>query len=111
MPRNVFFKKYKKQIIAIFGISKAIIACNPEDEDQIFGFVVYRFKIDLPIISCIFVKAPFRHMGIGTQLMTLVSPDIKIITHINKNYEWWLKGIGCNYDPFIDWKDYYEIRC
>jgi GNAT superfamily N-acetyltransferase len=110
IPKDIYFKHYRKFTVAILSISSVLVACNPNDEDQIYGFCVYRFKGDLPILSYVFIKQAFRRFGIAEALILGVSEESKVITHIMPSLERWLKSIGCVFDPFIDWKDYYEIR-
>jgi GNAT superfamily N-acetyltransferase len=90
--------------------SQAFMACNPENEDQLFGYIIYRFKGDLPIVSYLYVKQAFRRFGIGRILLDSVSPTAKMITHIMPKYEQWLKNQSCVFNPFLELEEFYEIR-
>jgi GNAT superfamily N-acetyltransferase len=111
IPKDIYFKHYRKFTVSILSVSKAFVACNPENEDQVYGYIVYRFKENLPIISYLYVKQAFRHFGIAEMLIKNVSHETKVITHLMPKLEEWLKSLDCIFNPFIDSQEYYEIRC
>jgi hypothetical protein len=49
----------------------ATMACNPNNSDQIFGFVVYETNCDTPVLHYVYVKAPFRGFEIGSDLVSV----------------------------------------
>ena len=64
---NVFFR----HMLATNGV---IIACNPEDEDQIYGWVcgAYYGNDDL-VLHWIYVKHAYRMAGVGRLLVETIS--------------------------------------
>lgn len=109
IPKDIYFKNYRKFTVKILGVSRLIVACNPEDKEQIYGYLVYRVIGDMPVLSYMFVKQAFRKFGIATMMLN-VFPNAKLITHIMPNLESWLKKHGCVFDPFVDMKEFYEVR-
>lgn len=79
---DIYFSAYSRQFDRILAAPAnfCLVAVNPEDQDQIFGFVVaskplvstgYR-KEDSgtwPAVHYVFVKEAFRGLGIGKQLL------------------------------------------
>ena len=59
---------HRTLILACLSKYQTIIACNPEDEDQIFGFLNYFTDDTNFITNYVYVKTPFRSMGIGEKL-------------------------------------------
>ncbi len=110
IPKNIYFKHYRKFSVKILSISNCFVACNPDDSNQIYGFCVYRYKEDMPIISYVFIKHAFRRFGIATMLVNKLVGNSKIITHFMPSFERRFRRAGLVFDPFFDWKEYYEIR-
>jgi GNAT superfamily N-acetyltransferase len=110
IPKDTYFKFYREFTVSILERSQAFMACNPENEDQLFGYIIYRFKGDLPIVSYLYVKQAFRRFGIGRILLDSVSPTAKMITHIMPKYEQWLKNQSCVFNPFLELEEFYEVR-
>jgi len=107
MPQQIYFKKASKFIQFIYGRSYAIIAADKTDDSVIFGFCVFRFVGNIPVIPYVFVKSAFRKLGIGTMLLNEVSRESKIITNMNPRVARFLRNRNCIYDAFMDWEEYY----
>jgi ribosomal protein S18 acetylase RimI-like enzyme len=107
MPQQIYFKKASKLIQFIHGRSYAIIAADKTDDSVIFGFCVFRFVGNIPVIPYVYVKGAFRKLGIGTMLLNEVSKESKIITNMNPRKEKFFSKRNCIYDAFMDWEEYY----
>ncbi len=65
--RELFFDQHQKILDTILSNDgvQTCIACDPEDEDLIFGYITFEPKI----IHFIYVKYAFRKRGIATKLL------------------------------------------
>lgn len=96
--KSVFFDHYKLVIDEILSNSKTLIACLPEDEDIILGYLVYESQI----IHYIFVKNDFRKYGIAANLVNH-SMDLEqpiTITHRTKTALPILNNKNWIFNPF-----------
>lgn len=50
-----------------------LVACNPEDEEQTFGYIVFKDNM----LYWIYTKYMFRNEKIGTRLMSEAFPEFK----------------------------------
>lgn len=103
MPHDIAFRRLRPIVEEkILPISEIAVAFNPEYRDQIYGYIVYRKKDDLSIISFLYVKQPFRKLGIGKDLLNIAKSKINVATY----YAPWLskafKNEGIAFDPFFD---------
>ena len=77
---SIYEKEHRdliKHVIAHDKVTTEVI-CLKEDEDHIIGFICYESPI---ILHYIYIKYPFRHLGIATNAInSCLSGDI-IITH------------------------------
>lgn len=65
-PRNTYFRIMEGRIKELIGDGAGIqVACNPELEDQIFGWMFAARGI----VYYVFVKNPFRRQGIARKLL------------------------------------------
>lgn len=103
MPEKLYFTHINKFIIRVLGKSYGFIACDSRDKSVIFGYCIYRFHGDLPIVSYVYVKEHFRRFGIAATLIKQVSSETKIITALIPKHEKWLKALDCVFDPFLEY--------
>lgn len=67
--------------------SKIIIACNPDDERQIYGYLIYNTKENS--IWWSYVKEAFRRLGVFKELLIASKLDVtKPIIHRHDTFGW-----------------------
>jgi hypothetical protein len=118
--------KMAKRIEALLAISACVVACDPVNDDVIYGFACGScgryLGVEAPTLHYVWVRRGqsgtpgFRHNGIGTALVKKLFPSNEAIiyTHITKaihhaglKEKWNLK----QYDPyFIEGALYAEAR-
>lgn len=85
---NLYYNYYDKLVKNCLMRSQATIACNPEDENHVYGYLVYELLGDIFIINYVYVKKTFRELGVAKQMLTAVYPEFgqveSFITHIDK---------------------------
>lgn len=99
----VYFDNYKKIVERILRKSLIIVACNPEDYMQVYGYIVYE---ELPgnnlLAHYIYVKFPYRKFGVATQLIAAVRKNANpvLISHHTSIIDKIAKDLPFVYDPY-----------
>ncbi len=88
---RVFFEVQHKVIRKILERPGLVlrVACNPEDSNQIYAYIVAEFNQivpDLTLIHWIYVKSPFRRAGVAKDLLSTVLEDHKQIHYTHKTF-------------------------
>jgi GNAT superfamily N-acetyltransferase len=73
---NVYFEEQTHLIQKILTKSKVIVAVDLEHDSQIFGYLVYNEVAHTKIIHYVYVKSPFRRLGIATALKDFVFGNV-----------------------------------
>lgn len=82
--KSVYYNNYKRVVDKLLNEADISIACMPENQNVIFGYMV----TEPGIIHYSFVKEDFRHFGIAKALYqhSHPHPDDKIeITHLTRS--------------------------
>lgn len=79
MPARIYYNNHKHVIARILDLSSVLICCNPEDPDQIFGYVVYEAtKGKVTVFHYLYVKTTYRNLGIANLIF---KESLKISEH------------------------------
>lgn len=101
IPSEIYFYTHEPLIAKLINSSKLIIACNEEDEDQLFGFLCYDVIDSWFICHYVYVKKVFRGMDIATDMMRMAGLDPTIkhqATHRTTDYEVFMRKLQ---SPFV----------
>jgi len=104
IPKEIYFKNQTKLIDKIFECSTVWVACNSEDSEQLFGYVVHQLAPgDISVVHYIYVKHPYRRFGIGSSLMKpFIGNDLpNIITHNGRSLPEVVDKWNLVYDPYF----------
>ena len=88
---------------------KAVVACNPDDEDQIYGYLIaedHHIVPDLRLLHWLYVKGPLRRFGIAKALLESVNDNSRKnvhYTHKTKLVEFLDKDNQWIYNPYYCW--------
>jgi hypothetical protein len=75
IDKKIYFDNQTALIKKILSKSEVVLASSPEDESQIFGFIVFeRFK-SLNVLHYVYVKSMYRRLGIGRRLKDYAFED------------------------------------
>ena len=76
---DVFYEGFKEHIEPLIMESQIVVACNPEDPSQIYGYVSYyktgshnTGKIVSTTVNYMYIKQVYRGMTIGSQLLNVI---------------------------------------
>jgi GNAT superfamily N-acetyltransferase len=73
LKNDQYFLEQKNRIEALLEWSKVVVASDPEDEWHVFGYAVATQVQGTSILHYVYVKQPFRKLGIGKALVNAVS--------------------------------------
>jgi hypothetical protein len=111
IPSDVYFYKHEPLIARVIEASEIIIACNPDDQDQLFGFLCYENKKSWYYAHYIYVKKVFRGMDIATDMLKMSGLDSSLkhlATHRTTDYEVLARKLNSPfiYNPYTLLEDY-----
>lgn len=70
VSNSEYFPGHQALILEILARSQALIAYNPEDPTQYYGWVCFETLTELPVVHFVSVKQAFRGFGIARKLLT-----------------------------------------
>lgn len=70
-----YFSEHHKVIERVLAAAKTIIACNPEDPSQVYGYVVADTVDGIFVVHYLYVKHSFRGLGLGKLLFNAFDHD------------------------------------
>lgn len=73
------------------------IVATTEGDDSILGWACWLIRSDVAAVHYVYVKAPFRRLGIASQLLT-AGPAVQVCTHFTRAAKDWLRLI---YNPYL----------
>ena len=84
ITNTIYFEDHHKLIERIIQNSKVLVACNPSDPSQLYGYILAGEEDGILVIHFVYVKHTFRNMGIGKTLLDAVghsSDNAAVYTH------------------------------
>lgn len=98
--KDVFFPNHNRMIKERLPFLKCIVACNPEDEDQIYGYMVFNSP---SILHYAFTKSFFRGFGVFSGLLKESGIDMKeiYVTHKAPSYEKLRSKLPFIFNPYM----------
>lgn len=73
IPAAIYFGNHKLVVAKLLEDSGVLIAANPDDPEQIFGYAVYQPTAGrVAVLHWLYVKHPYRRLGIGTEIYRTV---------------------------------------
>jgi GNAT superfamily N-acetyltransferase len=106
---SVYFTEHHKLIEKILKTASAVIACNPEDPSQVYGWICAEEIDGVFCMHYLYVKHSFRGLGIGRLLFNTFTHEsglAGIYTHQTRASE--TLGIKLNliYHPYVLFSSY-----
>lgn len=104
-----YFGYQKLLINKLLNQSIVTIACNPEDNEQIFGYTVYEIGLDNLIIHYCYVKYNFRRLGVCRSMVEAIRlPRLSsnfFHTFRSPTYDKLKHKFTLTYTPKLAWTD------
>lgn len=106
IPNANYFQGHQDLIVHILSLQGTAVevVCAKDDPDQIIGYVVYN-KL-APILHYVYVKYPFRKLGLGQMLVAMVQELHKPsglplhCTHIARQWDVVSRKMNLIFDPY-----------
>lgn len=100
--RSIFEEAHKGMIKELTAKARVLVACSPDRNDQVFGWICF----DLPAtLHYVFTKLVFKRHGIARLLLAAsgIAVDQLTCTHMTTRGGQFLTGVGAriDYEPRI----------
>ena len=69
ITNTIYFAEHHKVIERLIDNSKVLVACNPEEPSQVYGYIIGEEVDGIFVLHFIYVKHIFRNMGVGKTLL------------------------------------------
>ena len=101
MSQGVWRKHHARLELLVRGSANGVVAVNKDDEDHIIGYAIYCPQV----IHWIYVKKPFRGLGIGRELFSNAVNEGEPFkfSHHCKATKALASHYIAEYDPFTIW--------
>lgn len=87
---DIYFDVYKERLNHMIDTSQVLVACSPEDEDQILGYVIHGKAHGKSVLHYVYVKHFMRNTKIAKTLLSAAIPELGksmvICTHTSRNF-------------------------
>jgi len=107
VPKGLGAKEQTRVVNRLLPYSRILAACDREDPDVIYGYIVFE-KIDgVALIHYVYVKRPFQNFGIANAMIDMVrlkihtDKDLPMITDHSTIHALRLRKHGIVYNPFL----------
>lgn len=104
VDNTIFYGNHKKLIEELVTKCRVVISCNPEDITQIFGYIVFEIIEDISILHYVYVKHPFRKLGIATELFKFIDHNSElpcVASHYTRIFETIGPKWGLVFNPYV----------
>lgn len=73
----VYFAQHHLLVEGLVKTCKVVVASNADDTTQIFGYIVHDSVEGMPVVHYVYVKQPYRRLGLGALLLEHAQIDAK----------------------------------
>ena len=74
VPQNVYWPSQHNLVADLLRLATTIIACDPQDEEHVYGCIVYQ-PAELAIVHWCYVKGDYRRVGLASALVVAAIGD------------------------------------
>ncbi len=103
MIDSVYYPAFKERLETMLRISKVHVICAEADLDQIAGYLLTSKIADWDVLHYVYVKHPFRRLGLAKDALTHVLKGFgerpTICTHLPKNWPSLAEKYKLIFDP------------
>lgn len=100
----VYYAGHHRLIERIILQSKVLIACNKDDESQIYGYICAGHVDGILAVHYIYIKQTYRNLGIGKELLNQFQHDFataSCYTHKNRMSDLLAEKYNMVYHPYL----------
>lgn len=111
LHNQVYFPQHHKVIEGLLQRCGGVVACDPLDSTQLYGYVVAEVIDECPVVHYCYIKEPFRKMGVAHLLLTAANvgwkPDAAFCyTHKTYQSTRLEKRYPMVFHPYLAWYAY-----
>ena len=78
MTKTLYFRHEREAAVRLIQQSSIVMAVNPEDGDEIYGYIVYEVVDGAYIMHYVYVKQAYRRKGLATNLIVRTIGDCEV---------------------------------
>jgi hypothetical protein len=111
VPKTRYFQMSAKVLEKLLSRAKTVVACFPEDPNELAGFLIYELHAAAMVIHFIYVKKLLRNQGVAKRMVLDLSEgkQLLVASHICDKFLTWRKRVGSSsketmrliYDPYV----------
>lgn len=113
--KDSYLTAHNRTVNGLLDKCKCTVVCDGEDEDLIYGFIIYQKLNDWDVIHYVYIRKDFRGRGIADKLIFDSRSDNKQLAISHKTDEitparlkkYWSKVI---YDPYLQANAYRSVH-
>lgn len=101
VPSELYYQGQHEVVERIFASAnlKAFVACNPEDDSQIFGYIIATTPVeDTLCVHWVYCKQPLRKFGVGKGLFLALKPTSYAHTYYSHRTTEAIDKLALKYD-------------
>ena len=102
--RDSYMNAHNSTINKLLDRCECLLACDDQDDDLIYGFVIFEGLSKVDVLHYLYVRKAFRKKGIARDLLTKTrKKHFVVISHLTDEFKvarlkgYWEKAI---YDPY-----------
>lgn len=97
----LYFEKFQNIIRNIIADSDIEVVVNPENYNQIYGYICHKRIDDINIVHYAYVKYTWRKLGIFRRMMAKFNNDAVVATFAPRDFDELRKKFPATYNPFL----------
>lgn len=99
MVNDVYYSMYEPMVKELLTRCEVFVETSEGDDEHIVGYVLYGEKEGIPLVHWVYVKYPYRKMGIARKMLDEVVPNGGFCTFANRFFKIAGPKWGLAYDP------------
>lgn len=104
IPKEVYFSQHHKVVERLLKSAKTLVACNPQDPTQIYGFACGEMRESVFVLHYCYIKQIFRKLGAATQLLQELGHSKELAgctTHYPRNASFFFEKFSLLFVPYL----------
>jgi len=105
IPKSLYYNSQSEIIKFLLESQQVLIACYPEDPEEIIGYVIYNYLSDTFILHYIYIKKMYRNKDYASNIINQIINNYKtiIVTNICDHYNTLKYKLPAKtvYDPYL----------
>lgn len=102
LPLSLFNIGHREVVEGLLKRCAVVVASNPEDEDQVFGWCCFERRKAIAVVHFVYVKHAFGRSGIGSALVKAAKGESAHVQHSHRTSDGnkFMKRFGSTWNPY-----------